>query len=276
MHWGYLDGGLEPVLTVDSGDRVIDRMRHRAIPSGCRRNRPVSTSCPRLKDIHQKVKRGTGNHIFTGPVYVRGAAIGDVLEVKILDIELRQNWGYNLFRGLYGARFRRTFPITGSFTLPLDQKSQHGASLSSGLKIPMRPFFGQLAVAPPQGLRTAEQQGAARVRRQSRLQGADGGQHHLSAGVERRRRCSRPATAMPPRATERSTAPRSRPRSRARSNSTCARILAGRCRVRKPPTHYITFGLDTDLDDAARQALREMIDWIISADRHFQGRSLFA
>ena len=30
------------------------------------------------------------------------------------------------------------------------------------------------------------------------------------------------------------------------------------------PTHYITFGLDTDLDDAARQALKEMIAWIVS------------
>jgi acetamidase/formamidase len=29
-------------------------------------------------------------------------------------------------------------------------------------------------------------------------------------------------------------------------------------------THYITFGLDTDLDDAARQALKEMIAWIVS------------
>ena len=27
-------------------------------------------------------------------------------------------------------------------------------------------------------------------------------------------------------------------------------------------THLIAFGLDADLDDAARQALREMIDWI--------------
>ena len=27
-------------------------------------------------------------------------------------------------------------------------------------------------------------------------------------------------------------------------------------------THLITFGLDADLDDAARQALREMIDWV--------------
>ena len=30
------------------------------------------------------------------------------------------------------------------------------------------------------------------------------------------------------------------------------------------PTHYIAFGLDTDLDDAARQALKEMISWIVA------------
>jgi acetamidase/formamidase len=28
-------------------------------------------------------------------------------------------------------------------------------------------------------------------------------------------------------------------------------------------SHYIAFGLDTDLDDAARQALKEMIAWIV-------------
>ncbi len=30
------------------------------------------------------------------------------------------------------------------------------------------------------------------------------------------------------------------------------------------PTHYIAFGLDADLDDAARQALSQMIDWVVS------------
>jgi acetamidase/formamidase len=30
------------------------------------------------------------------------------------------------------------------------------------------------------------------------------------------------------------------------------------------PKHLIAFGLDTDLDDAARQALKQMIDWIVS------------
>ena len=29
------------------------------------------------------------------------------------------------------------------------------------------------------------------------------------------------------------------------------------------PTHYITLGIDTDLDDAAKQALRDMIAWLV-------------
>ena len=28
-------------------------------------------------------------------------------------------------------------------------------------------------------------------------------------------------------------------------------------------THFITFGLDADLDDAAKQALKEMISWMM-------------
>ncbi len=51
---------------------------------------------------------------------------------------------------------------------------------------------------------------------------------------------------------------------RAPSSSSCARISAGRCRAPRRQTHYIAFGLDTDLDDAARQALKEMIAWIVS------------
>ena len=30
------------------------------------------------------------------------------------------------------------------------------------------------------------------------------------------------------------------------------------------PTHYITLGLNTDLDEAARMAVREMIEYLVS------------
>ena len=62
VHWGYLDGGLEPVLTVDSGDRVVIES-----VSGNPEWMPAKSTgfeiLPELKDIHQCVKRGTGNHM---------------------------------------------------------------------------------------------------------------------------------------------------------------------------------------------------------------------
>ena len=42
-------------------------------------------------------------HILTGPVAVEGAEPGDVLEVRIVDVRLRQDWGYNVIRPLAGT-----------------------------------------------------------------------------------------------------------------------------------------------------------------------------
>ncbi len=41
-----------------------------------------------------------------------------------------------------------------------------------------------------------------------------------------------------------------------------ARTSAPGCPGPRPPTHHITIGIDQDLDDAARQAIREMITLI--------------
>ena len=92
------------------------------------------------------MKKGTGNHIFTGPIFVHGAEVGDVLEVKILDIKLRQNWGWNVFRGYMGT-IPEDFPYMRLTHVPLDLEA-NVATTPSGFKIPLAPFFGQLAVAP--------------------------------------------------------------------------------------------------------------------------------
>jgi acetamidase/formamidase len=41
---------------------------------------------PRSKDA----AAGPGPHIITGPIYVRGAAVGDALQIDILDVKMRQ------------------------------------------------------------------------------------------------------------------------------------------------------------------------------------------
>ena len=258
IHWGYFDGGLEPVLTIDSGDRVIVEC-----VSGNPEWMPAKSTgfevLPELKDIHQRVKRGTGNHILTGPIFVRGAAVGDVLEVKILDIELRQNWGYNLFRAYMGT-LPEDFPYYRIIHVALDNK-RNMAVLPSGLKVPMRPFFGQLAVAPPKDFGRQNSKEPREFGGNLDCKELICGQHHLSAGVERRRpvldrrRPCRPG---------RRRGERHRDRDRAQGHLRIPRaqgfaLAPAAC---GNATHLITFGLNADLDDAARQALREMIDWI--------------
>ncbi len=216
---------------------------------------------PELTDIHARAKRGTGNHILTGPVYVRGAAVGDVLEVKILDIELRQDWGFNLFRAYMGT-LPEDFPYYRLLHVALDRKT-NTAVLPSGLRVPMAPFFGQLAVAPP----------AAFGRQNSKEPREFGGNldcKDLTAG----------STIYLPVWNEGalfSTGDGHAAQGHGEVNGTAVETsLKGtfELRVRKDlgwklpraetPTHYIAFGLDADLDDAARQALRQMIDWIVS------------
>src|SRR3989475_8184103 len=82
--WGYYDAKTPPVLRVKSGDTVEiqtlitsspERLEKAGVP-------PLQVE-QSLRDIHDQVKdKGPGGHILTGPIYVEGAEVGDVIEVK--------------------------------------------------------------------------------------------------------------------------------------------------------------------------------------------------
>ena len=98
--WGYFDPKRPPALTVDSGDTVvIDTV------SGGPDVLPKSDFFipPELLDVHANSVQEMPGHILTGPVAIRGAKPGQVLEVRIKDVQLRQNWGYNSIRPLAGT-----------------------------------------------------------------------------------------------------------------------------------------------------------------------------
>ena len=144
-HWGYFDGTLKPVLTVASGDEVtIDTISGapEVLPSGAQ-----FEILPELKDVHARCERMVPGHILTGPVAVEGAEPGDVLEVEILDIKLRQNWGYNMIRPLSGA-LPDDFTENTLIHIPLD-KAKNTGKLPWGLELPLAPFFGVMGTAPP-------------------------------------------------------------------------------------------------------------------------------
>jgi acetamidase/formamidase len=86
-------------------------------------------------------------HMCTGPVAVRGAKAGQVLQVDIEAIELNYDWGYNTIRPLAGA-LPDDFKEFRLIHLALDRARMVG-KLPWGQEIPLRPFFGVMAVAPP-------------------------------------------------------------------------------------------------------------------------------
>jgi len=103
---------------------------------------------PALLQIDREVKdRGIVPHILTGPVWVEGAEPGDVLQVKILSIELTVPYAMNVF--MPGRGFLPDeFPYAYAKLTPLDL-ARKVAKFSDGIEIPVRPFFGVMGVAPP-------------------------------------------------------------------------------------------------------------------------------
>src|SRR6476620_1428787 len=90
--YGYYWSEAKPALHIDSGDIIdVDTLLTNT-PAGLEKaGVPQSRVQPSLETIVAEVsgdRKGPGGHILTGPVYVEGAEPGDVLEVKILSIQL--------------------------------------------------------------------------------------------------------------------------------------------------------------------------------------------
>ena len=143
-HWGYFDATLDAVATVASGAEVT-----MSSVSGGPDVLPKSGFHipPELLAIHETGVPKVPGHILTGPVAVDGAMPGDVLQVDILDVGLRQDWGYNVIRPLVGT-LPQDFDETHKVIIPLD-RDKNEATMPWGLRLPLAPFFGVMAVAPP-------------------------------------------------------------------------------------------------------------------------------
>jgi len=125
VHWGYFDAKLKPLITVDPGDTVVI-----SSVSGGLGQLPDAASGLKvpaaLREIHAKVQPKLGGpHILTGPVAVRGAKAGQVLEVRIKAIELNYDWGYNMIRPLAGA-LPDDFKEMRLIHIPLDRSRMVG------------------------------------------------------------------------------------------------------------------------------------------------------
>ena len=147
--WGYYDAKTPPVLRIKSGDTVEIQT---LIASNPERFEAAGVAAdqiePAIRDIFREVKdKGPGPHILTGPIFIEGAEPGDALEVHIQQIRLAISYAINAL--LPGRGFLPDdFPYARTKVIPLDEKRMV-AHFANGIEIPIRPFFGSMGVAPP-------------------------------------------------------------------------------------------------------------------------------
>jgi len=161
VSWGWIAANRAPVLRVSSGQRVrVETVTHAGINT---RDDPVTyfgragisaeKVLPEAIEIFRQVKReeGSGAHVLTGPVYVEGARPGDMLEVRILDVEVRVPYGVNSTGpGRGAASDLLQEPADKAIALDLQRNV---ALFAPGVEVPLAPFMGIVAVAPPPELK---------------------------------------------------------------------------------------------------------------------------
>ena len=151
--WGYYSARAKPVLTVKSGDTVKIQTLSTCGPPDRLKTLGVAEADipPYVADIYTKVAaadKGPGGHILTGPVAIEEAQPGDVLEVRILKIDIDVPWSCNSF-GVGRGFLPNDFPYSKSRIIPLDREKMVG-HFAPGVEIPLHPFFGSIGIAPPE------------------------------------------------------------------------------------------------------------------------------
>lgn len=143
VQWGYYDASTPPVMTIASGDTLIV---HTESGRADQLEELGDRASQALRDIIATVSKGVGAHIMTGPVTIEGAKAGDVLEIRIKDVQPRYDWGYNGFRPLAGG-LPEDFPYTRVVIVDVNAEAGTG-DWGAGVKVPLAPFFGNFGVAP--------------------------------------------------------------------------------------------------------------------------------
>ncbi len=259
---GHYSATTPPILTVKSGD-VVDLETVSGSPASLMRMGLAEKDVPpALVAITRDVKdRGPGGHILTGPIFVEGAEVGDTLEVRIERVTLPVPWAYNSFRSTSGF-LPEDFPTSASKLIPLDL-TRKVAKFAPGIEIPLRPFFGSMGVAPPPDAGRFNSappwMHAGNLDNKELVQGTvlyipvhvKGALFQVGDGHAGQGDGEVDITAM-----------------ETALNGSFRLIVRKDLHLKWPraetPTHYIVMGMNEELVDATKQAVREMIDFLVT------------
>jgi len=140
---GHFSCERPPVLTIDPGDSV----RFRTLESGWS-DRPFPGGAYLERTRVAEYRPGVG-HALVGPVAVRGARPGQVLEIRI-DAVVPGSWGNTIAAG-WASAFNQRYGLTDGETVvqswDLDVEAMTGRN-QHGHTVALRPFMGVLGMPP--------------------------------------------------------------------------------------------------------------------------------
>ena len=171
LSWGWFPLDKPPVLTIDSGDTVrIDTLSH----AGATQDEHPDASLGALGVTPDEIlpdvldfwdsragrpREGRSGHVITGPIAVRNAEPGDVLEIQVLEMTTRAPYGVNNTSptgGVFSPAYPGSRPDDGERDIAGGRhlirtgvvNSREVALFGDRIHVPLAPFMGIMAVAP--------------------------------------------------------------------------------------------------------------------------------
>lgn len=260
VHRGFFDASLNPVLTIDSGD-VVRLETATGNPRWFEKLGVPKDKIPaELYEVFQGVEGdGRGDHTLNGPIAIRGAEPGDMLEIRILSVDVRlpiAGQGFAPNRGLLPDEF----PYEKGRVTWIDVE-RRVVLFAPGIEFPAKPFWGVIGVAPPAGMGRVPS-GPPNVF------GGNLDNRDLGAGSTLYLPVHAPGALLSigDGHAMQGYGEVSLSAVEASLKGEIQVVLHKGHRLRWPraetATHYITMGLDPDLDEAAKMATREMLDFL--------------
>lgn len=130
------DHSIPPIATIQSGETVSFDL--------------LDASCGQI--VHDSTVEAIRTLDFSqvdqvnGPIYVEGAAPGDTLEVEFLDLQ-PADWGWTAIIPGFGL-LADEFPEPALKIWHLDGGADGWAEFAPGIRVPLAPFCGEVGLAP--------------------------------------------------------------------------------------------------------------------------------
>lgn len=271
---GHYSATKTPVLRIQSGETVTIEggggqrwgekdpdtwLREQGIPGTLATLPALAETVRVLKETPRAPGIPTG-HLIVGPIYIEGAAPGDTLEVRILSVVPRIPYG--VVGGSPGrGGLPDLVPRPFAHVVPLDLGRNAGV-FDDRVEVPLGPFMGVMATCPP------DSEGPHRRSGPPGLFGGNLDCKELKAGATLYlpvyhagalfytgdSHAAQGDGEITINAVE-------------TANTATFKFILHKGRTLKAPraetpTHYLTFGLDPDLDQAMRMAMIETVEFL--------------